>query len=651
MATIESTIAAGFGAHAPRVSSLGEVAADGDLECARGGKLESIDSPADLRRLPAAELVRVADELRRFLLETVAAAGGHLAAGLGTVELTLALHYVYDTPDDRLVWDVGHQCYPHKVLTGRRDALGSIRRRGGLSGFLRRDESVYDAFGAGHSSTSISAALGMALASRQQGLDRRTVAIIGDGAMTAGLAYEAIDHAGATDADLLIVLNDNQMSISPNVGALSHYLARLAGRAGSGRRLAARGLRGYLRGAEALVPAFEPGRLFSDLGCRYAGTVDGHDVDALVKALRGLRAQRGPRLLHVVTRKGEGYAPAEADPIKYHGVAPFRPEVGIEPSAVKPARTYTQVFSDWLCASAERDERVVAITPAMREGSGLVAYAERYPARYHDVGIAEQHSVTLAAGLAAEGLKPVVAIYSTFLQRAYDQVIHDVALQRLPVVFAIDRAGLVGPDGATHNGSFDLSYLRCVPGLVVMTPSSAAEMRDMLDAGLRLGAPAAVRYPRATAGLGDLESPPRDLPIGSAEIRRAGSGTAILVFGTLLDTALEVGAELGATVVNMRFVKPLDVALVLDVARRHDLVVTLEENAIAGGAGAAVNECLAAHDVAVSLLNLGLPDRYTEHATRDEVLADAGLDRIGVARAISERLSRRAARRLVAAGA
>ena len=646
MATIESTIAAAFGTQAARAAVREAAPAAG------AGLLAGIDAPADLRRLAATDLPPLAEELRRFLIESVARGGGHLAAGLGTVELTLALHYVYDTPHDALVWDVGHQCYPHKVLTGRRELLGTIRRRGGLSGFLRRDESVYDCFGAGHSSTSISAALGMAIGSRQQGIERKTVAVIGDGAMTAGLAFEALDHAGATDADLLIVLNDNQMSISPNVGALSRYLARLAGRTAGGP--AGRALLGYLRAARgaagnAPFAISEPGRVFTDLGCRYAGSVDGHDVAALVSTLRALRAQRGPRLLHVVTRKGQGYAPAEADPVKYHGVTPFRPEAGIVAGAAPPARTYTQVFGDWLCAAAARDQDVTAITPAMREGSGLVAYAGRFPGRYHDVGIAEQHSVTFAAGLAAQGLKPVVAIYSTFLQRAYDQLIHDVALQRLPVLFAIDRAGLVGPDGATHNGSFDLSYLRCVPGMVVMTPSDAAEMRDMLDAGLALGAPAAVRYPRTAAGRGDLDLPPRELAIGKGEVRRQGRGCALLAFGTLLGVALEVAESLDATVVNMRFVKPLDSQLLLEIASRHDLVVTLEENAVAGGAGAAVAECLAQHDVGVSLLNLGLPDRYIEHATREEVLAEAGLDRTGIERAVRERLAERAARRLAAA--
>jgi 1-deoxy-D-xylulose-5-phosphate synthase len=646
VATIESTLTAAFGPHPARLPTGRGAELGGGVGAAHSGLLAAIDGPAELRRLPESALAPLADELRAYLIASVANGGGHFAAGLGTVELTLALHYVFRTPEDRLVWDVGHQCYPHKILTGRRDALGTIRRRGGLSGFLRRDESAYDAFGAGHAGTSVSAALGMAVAAAQQGLDRRTVAIIGDGAMTAGLAFEAVDHAGASDADLLIVLNDNQMSISPNVGALSRYLARLAGRLGSRRRLLPRGLRGYLGDGEPLAQASEPGRLFTDLGCRYVGTVDGHDLGALVAAFREQRAQHGPRLLHVVTKKGRGYAPAEADPTKYHGVTPFRRELGIQSDGAKPARTYTQVFGDWLCAAAGRDERVVAITPAMREGSGLVDYAARFPRRYHDVGIAEQHSVTFAAGLAAEGLRPVVAIYSTFLQRAYDQLIHDVALQRLPVLFAIDRAGLVGPDGATHNGSFDLSYLRCVPGLVVMTPSDAAQLRDMLDAALALGSPVAVRYPRASAGRGDLDAPPRELRIGTGEVRRNGSGCAILAFGTLLGTALEVAADLDATVVDMRFVKPLDVPLLLDLASRHELLVTVEENAVAGGAGAAATECLAAHDVPVSILNLGLPDRYAEHATRDEVLADAGLDRAGIKRAILERLATRAARKL-----
>jgi 1-deoxy-D-xylulose-5-phosphate synthase len=594
---------------------------------ARPALLAAIDSPADLRRLPEAALPSLAAEMRTLLIDTVSRVGGHLAAGLGTVELAIALHYVFDTPRDPLVWDVGHQAYPHKLLTGRRGGLPSIRRRGGLSGFLRRDESEYDAFGAGHSSTSVSAALGLAVAAAQRGAAQKTVAVIGDGALTAGLAYEALDHAGAAGADLLVVLNDNQMSISPNVGALAQALAR---RVREGAR--SRADRPWRRSRAPAAAGF-----FEDLGFEYAGPVDGHDLDALVAALRSQRAGHGPRLLHVVTRKGKGHAPAEADPVRYHGVA--------APAATNGApagRTYTQVFGDWLCAAAARDPRVVAITPAMREGSGLVAYAERFPDRYHDVGIAEQHCVTFAAGLAASGQRPVVAIYSTFLQRAYDQVIHDVALQRLPVVFAVDRAGLVGPDGATHNGSFDLSFLRCVPNLVIMAPSSGAELGAMLDAALAHDGPVVVRYPRATAGEAGSGHP---VEIGRAEVCRRGRRCALLAFGTLLAPALAIGESLDATVVNMRFAKPIDTALLGALGATHELFVTLEEGAVAGGAGSAVGEWLAAADLPVRLLQLGLPDAFAEHGTREEVLAEAGLDPATLERAIRARLAPEAAAR------
>ena len=584
--------------------------------------LESVDVPGDLRRLPEGELPELAAELRSFLIDSVSRSGGHLASGLGTVELSVALHYDFNTPDDAIVWDVGHQCYPHKVLTGRRTLMKSIRRRGGLSGFLRRDESVYDAFGAGHSSTSISAALGMAAANARQGLDRRSVAVIGDGALTAGLAFEALDHAGATDADLVVILNDNRMSISPNVGALNDYLDGLA--TGGGH-----------------------GRWFEDLGFEYYGPVDGHDLPRLLETLRTVEAKRGPRLVHVLTKKGYGYDRAEAEPIKYHGVTPFDPGVGIVAPTVKPAPTYTQLFGDWLCDAAKADERVVAVTPAMREGSGLVRFAKEHPDRYHDVGIAEQHAVTFAAGLAANGLRPVVAIYSSFLQRAYDQLIHDVALQQLPVVFAIDRAGLVGPDGATHNGSMDLSFLRCVPNLVVMAPADGSDLRDMLQTGLSIDGPSAIRYPRATL-VPPPDRPAKALPLGVSEVRRKGSRVAILVFGTLLDTALEVAEEIGATVVNMRFVKPLDVRRVFDIARSHELIVTLEENAVTGGAGSAVGECLAARNLRTPLLQIGLSDDFTEHGTREEVLKDAGLDRAGILATIERQRAMLAARTTVA---
>jgi 1-deoxy-D-xylulose-5-phosphate synthase len=579
--------------------------------------LADIDSPSDLRKLPATALPQLARELREFLIASVASTGGHLSANLGTVELTLALHYVYDTPRDTLVWDVGHQAYAHKVLTGRRDEMGTIRRRGGLSGFLRRDESRHDSFGAGHSSTSVSAATGMAIANALNGRAAHAVAIIGDGALTAGLAFEALNHAGAQRADVLVILNDNGMSISPNVGALSQSFAR--------REAAA--------------------SFFGALGFDYEGPVDGHDLTALLRALREQRRRHGPRLLHVRTVKGHGYAPAAAAPVRYHGVTPFEPAAGMP--AAKPAAvpTYTDVFGEWLSAAAERDSRVVAVTPAMIEGSGLSTYARRFPDRCFDVGIAEQHSVTFAAGLATSGARPVVAIYSTFMQRAFDQVVHDVALQRLPVLFAIDRAGLVGPDGATHNGSLDLAFLRCIPGMVVMTPSDGTELAAMLTTGLACDGPAAVRYPRTAIPqssaqalrqhpIGEIPA----VPLGRAVVRRQGEGVALLAFGPLLQSALAVGEQLNATVVDMRFVKPLDTALVLRIAATHKLLVTIEEGAVAGGAGAAVAECLAGVAVNTPLMMLGLPDRPLEHGTRDEVLRDAGLDTASLLAAVEARL-------------
>jgi 1-deoxy-D-xylulose-5-phosphate synthase len=592
--------------------------------------LERIETPADLRCLADSQLPQVADELRDCLLQTIATAGGHLAAGLGTVELSVALHHVYDTPRDLLVWDVGHQCYPHKILTGRRAALAQIRKRDGISGFLRRDESPYDTFGAGHSSTSISAALGMAVAARRQGSTVKAVAIIGDGSMTAGLAFEALEHAGALDEDVLVVLNDNGMSISENVGALSGYLTR--------------------RGRD---PISDVDGFFNALGFSYRGPIDGHDMDALLRELRVMRDRPGPKLLHVRTVKGKGYARAEAEPIKYHGVTPFDPKLGLPPA--KPAApTYTQIFGEWLCELAAQDPRIVVVTPAMREGSGLVGFAKAYPDRYFDVGIAEQHAVTFAAGLATQGLRPVVAIYSTFMQRAYDQIVHDVCLQNLPVTFAVDRAGLVGPDGATHNGSLDLSFMRCIPGMTVMTPGDADELRAMLRTGIESGVPCAIRYPRAAAmGGGARVAPalpteegsalplwPRSLPIGRAELQRRGSGIALLAFGTLLETAHELADIIDATVVNMRFVKPLDEALVLELAAQHELLVTLEENVIAGGAGAAVGELLARHALDVGVLNLGLPDRNIEHGTREQCLQDAGLDVPGLFDAIARHSGR-----------
>ncbi len=613
--------------------------------------LQTIDAPEDLRKLPEAQLELLAYELREYLIQSVARSGGHFAAGLGAVELTIALHYVFNTPQDRLVWDVGHQAYPHKILTGRRDRMHSIRQKGGLSGFPKRSESPCDTFGVAHAGTTISAALGMTSANAYKGSDRNVVTVIGDGAMTAGMAYEALNHAGDLGADLLVILNDNDMSISPNVGALSHSLTQsLAGKYvstmdGNGDKIV-----GPMPPVEAFAqrpqhPVMDerdsgtgsPGALFEELGFDYFGPIDGHDVGGLVTTLRNLKPVKGPRFLHVVTRKGKGYPPAEADPVAYHGVGPFAPDRGLQPASSKSSPTYTQVFGDWLCDMAEHDPRLMGITPAMREGSGLVKFCERYPGRYFDVGIAEQHSVTLAAGQACEGLKPVVAIYSTFLQRAYDQLIHDVALQNLPVLFAIDRAGLVGPDGPTHAGSFDLTYLRCVPNLIVMAPADENECRQMLYTGFLQDCPTAVRYPRAKGPGISVKKSMTALPIGKAEIRREGKEIAILAFGDRVGTALEVAAGLDATVVNMRFVKPLDEALVLEMAASHQLIVTLEDNVVAGGAGSAVNECLAAAGVLVSLLNLGLPDRFVDHGSREELLDECALDAKQVLGAINER--------------
>jgi 1-deoxy-D-xylulose-5-phosphate synthase len=598
--------------------------------------LETIDAPADLRRLPVAKLPALATELRQFLINTVATRGGHFAAGLGTVELTVALHFVFDTPHDRLVWDVGHQAYPHKVLTGRREQLHTIKQHGGLAPFPSRAESEYDTFGVGHSSTSISAALGMAVAAERSGEPRRVVAVIGDGAMTAGMAFEALNNAGSLSADLLVILNDNDMSISENVGALSNYFAAaLSGRVYAHLREGGKKVLKQMpavwelarRSEEHLKGMVLPGTLFEELGFNYIGPVDGHDVRALVATLRNVKKLRGPQFLHVVTRKGKGYAPAEADPITWHGPGPFDPKSGtiFKESASGPS--YSKVFGQWLCDMAERDPRIIGITPAMREGSDLVAFSKRFPDRYFDVAIAEQHAVTFAAGLAAEGLKPVVAIYSTFLQRAYDQLIHDVALQKLPVLFALDRAGLVGSDGATHQGSYDLSFLRCIPNLIVMAPSDENECRQMLYTGTTVDAPALVRYPRGTGPGTPIEKAFTALPIGRALLKREGrSGLAILSFGALLESAARCAERLDATLVDMRFIKPLDESLVLELASRHRAFVTLEENVVKGGAGSAVAELLAAEGVALPLLQLGIPDRFIEHGSRATCLAAAGLD-------------------------
>ncbi|ANS42762.1 sodorifen biosynthesis 1-deoxy-D-xylulose-5-phosphate synthase SodB [Serratia plymuthica] len=570
--------------------------------------LELINFPADLRKLSREKLVQAANELRAFLLSSIAKSGGHLASNLGVVELTLALHYVFDTPNDRIVWDVGHQCYPHKAITGRRGQMSNLRKKGGISGFPRRDESPYDSFGTAHSSTSISAALGMAHAVRLQRQARRCIAVIGDGALSAGLAFEAMNNATLDpDLPLLVILNDNDMSISPSVGALQQHLVALQGG--------------------------ESASLFSTLGFDYSGPVDGHDLATLIPALERLRDRRGVQLLHVITRKGQGFSHAEADPVNYHAPAKFCPQAGILPTAAGKL-TYTRVFGDWLCDEAERDARVVGITPAMREGSGLVAFQQRFPDRYFDVGIAEQHAVTFAGGLAAEGMRPVVAIYSTFLQRGYDQLIHDIAIQQLPVTFAIDRAGVVGADGATHMGMFDLAYLRCIPNLLLMCPADENECRQMLHTALNHNGPAAVRYPR---GSGPGVLPQREmaaLPLGKAQVRRIGRRIAILAFGSMVAPALEAGVRLDATVVNMRFVKPLDVELLQRLARTHETLVTVEEGCIAGGAGSACLECLSAAGIAVNSLLLGFPDNFVEHGEPAELLATCGLDADGIENAI-----------------
>ncbi len=612
--------------------------------------LESINSPADLRRLSRLQLKQLAVQLRQQVVDTVSQTTGHFGSNLGTVELTIALHYVFNTPHDRLVWDVGHQTYPHKILTGRRDRMHSLRQFGGIAGFPRREESEYDSFGTAHSSTSISAALGMAMAAKHQGIERKAVAIIGDGAMTAGMAFEALNNGGVSNAgvlaDLLVVLNDNDMSISPPVGALNKYLARLmSGRFYSAARESAKSV---LRGAPPLFELarrFEehakgmvvPGTIFEEFGFNYVGPIDGHDLDSLIPTLENLRDKRGPQFLHVVTKKGRGYEPAEADPVKYHAAsAKFDPAQGFAKAA--PGKTtFTQIFGSWLCDMAAADNRLVAITPAMREGSGMVEFHKRFPKRYYDVGIAEQHAVTFAAGLACEGLKPVVAIYSTFLQRAYDQLIHDVAIQNLPVVFALDRAGIVGADGPTHAGAYDIAYLRCVPNMALIAPSDEDQCRKALTTAFRRNHPVAVRYPRGAGAGVEPQAELTELPWGRGEIRREGRRILILAFGTLLHAALAAADKLDATVVDMKFIKPLDVDLVTRLARSHEAVVTVEEGCTMGGAGSAVAEALVAASLPVPLLMLGLPDQFVEHGDPAKLLALCGLDAAGIEQSIVKR--------------
>lgn len=613
--------------------------------------LEQIDSPEQLRLLSTAQLKILAQELRDFMLQSVGQTGGHLSSGLGTVELTIALHYVFNTPEDRLVWDVGHQSYPHKILTGRREQMAGMRKQGGLAGFPKREESPYDTFGTGHSSTSISAALGMAIAAQREKSERKVIAVIGDGALTAGMAFEALNHAGDLDANLLVILNDNDMSISPNVGGMSNYLARvLSGKLYSTVREGSKKVLNTMpsvwelarRAEEHVKGMVVPGTLFEELGFNYIGPIDGHDTDTLIKTLENMRSLDGPQFLHVVTRKGKGFTPAEENPCAYHGVTPFDPKTGELLSKASQGPTYTQVFSDWLCDMAVKDERLIGITPAMSEGSGLVRFSEEFPDRYFDVGIAEQHAVTLAAGMACDGQKPVVAIYSSFLQRAYDQLIHDVAIQNLPVLFAIDRAGLVGADGPTHAGSFDLSFLRCIPNMLIMAPANENECRQMLSTGFLHDGPAAVRYPRGTGSgvkTGDDLEP---LPIGKAELHIEGKGrkgkrVALLAFGSMLEPARAAAEQLDASVVNMRFVKPLDEEMLRQLATSHDLLVTIEENAIMGGAGTAIHEYLSTEGIETPIMHLGLPDHFIDHGKHEELLASCGLDSDGIIRAVQKR--------------
>lgn len=619
------------------------------IDSARYPRLARIQTPDDLRTFDESELTAVADELRAYLIESVGKSGGHFAAGLGVIELTVALHYLYQTPVDQLVWDVGHQTYPHKILTGRRDEIHTVKQKDGVAPFPKREESEYDTFGVGHSSTSISAALGMAIARQTEGDDRKVVAVIGDGAMTAGMAFEALMHAGGMEPEpnLLVILNDNNMSISEAVGGLTKMLGRATGsrtlnalREGGKKILGDKKnnpARFVKRWEEHWKGMFVPSTMFEEMGFHYTGPIDGHDLPALLSALKTLRASKGPKLLHVMTTKGKGYEPAEGDQIGYHAVGPFDPDKGLVAKTGAKKPTYTDVFGDWLCDAAAAEPRLYGITPAMREGSGLVRFSREYPQRYFDVAIAEQHAVTLAAGMATQGGKPVVAIYSTFLQRAYDQLVHDVAIQDLDVLFAIDRAGVVGPDGATHAGNLDLSFLRCVPNMVVMAPSNEAECRQMLSTGLQHPGPAAVRYPRGSGTGVDAGSDLSTLPIGKGELRLQGNRVALLAFGSTVAAAEQVGRELGLSVVNMRFVKPLDRELVLAMANQHDALVTIEDNVVAGGAGSAVAELLNAEDVLRPILHLGLPDAFQHHASREDLLAEAGIDAAGIRAALLKR--------------
>jgi len=614
--------------------------------------LNTIQTPADLRGLSRPELKELAVELRDYVLQSVSQTGGHLSSNLGTVELTIALHHVFNTPHDRIVWDVGHQTYPHKILTGRRERMATLRQLGGLSGFPRRPESEYDTFGTAHSSTSISAALGMAIAAKIKGEDRRSVAVIGDGAMTAGMAFEALNNGGVSGTNMLVVLNDNDMSISPPVGALNRYLARLmSGKFYAAARDTAKTVLKNAPPLFELARRFEehakgmvvPGTIFEEFGFTYFGPIDGHDLDSLIPTLENLRDMKGPLFLHVVTKKGMGYKLAEADPVAYHGPSKFNPAEGLKKPATPPKTTFTQVFGQWLCDMAAADERLVGITPAMREGSGMVEFEQRFPKRYFDVGIAEQHAVTFAAGLACEGMKPVVAIYSTFLQRAYDQLIHDVAIQNLPVVFALDRAGLVGADGATHAGAYDIAFLRCIPNMSVLAPADENECRQLLTTAFHQDHPVAVRYPRGAGAGVATEAALNDLPWGKGEVRRKGERIAILAFGTMLHPALAAAENLNATVANMRFVKPLDVALVTELARNHDAIVTVEEGCLMGGAGSAVQEALAEARIEVPVLTLGLPDEFIEHGDPAKLLSLCGLDAAGIEQSILKRFGARPA--------